>query len=107
MPDPSDDLFKALTDPTRRRILDLLQERGALTVGELAAAFPELVTSGISKHLMMLRAVGLVAARRRGRQQVYRMKPQALTDALAPWLARYEPYWSDALDRLRRLAEEP
>jgi DNA-binding transcriptional ArsR family regulator len=106
LPDPSDDLFKALADPTRRRILDLLQERGALTVGELATAFPELVSSGISKHLMTLRAVGLVAARRRGRQQVYRLQPQVLADAMAPWLARYEPYWSDALERLRRLAEE-
>jgi DNA-binding transcriptional ArsR family regulator len=106
LPDPSDDLFKALADPTRRRILDLLQERGALSVGELAAAFPELVSSGISKHLMSLRAAGLVAARRKGRQQVYRLKAQALADALAPWLARYEPHWSEALERLRKLAED-
>lgn len=94
-----------LADPTRRRILDLLAERGALTVGELAAEFPDLVASGVSKHLMGLRASGLVSATRQGRQQLYRLNADAMADALAPWLAKYEPYWSDALERLRRLAE--
>ena len=105
MPDTSDDLFRLLADPTRRRILDLLAERGELTVGELAAQFPDLVASGISKHLMSLRAAGLVTATRRGRQQLYRVEADTLADALAPWLAKYEPYWSAALDRLRDLAE--
>jgi DNA-binding transcriptional ArsR family regulator len=94
-----------LADPTRRRILDVLFERGPLTVSELAAEFPELVSSGISKHLMSLRATGLVTATRRGRQQIYRIDADALTDGLAPWLAKYERYWSAALGRLRDLAE--
>lgn len=106
-PSSSDDLFRALADPTRRRVLDLLTERGTLTVGQLAAEFPDLAASGISKHLMMLRAVGLVQARRRGRQQFYRVNSIALADALAPWLAKYEPFWSAALERLRSRAEEP
>jgi DNA-binding transcriptional ArsR family regulator len=104
--DASDHLFRALADPTRRRMLDLLQERGALTVSELAAEFPDLVTSTVSKHLMALRAAKLVSSRRRGRQQVYRIKASDMADALAPWLARYEPYWSAALDKLRKLAED-
>ena len=49
MPRSSDDLFRALADPTRRRILDLLAERGTATVGELADQFPDLVASGISE----------------------------------------------------------
>ncbi len=105
MPSTSDDLFRGLADPTRRRILDLLAERGTLTVSQLAAEFPDLVASGISKHLMVLRAAGLVTATRQGRQQLYRIDADALADALAPWLAKYEPYWSDALERLRDLAE--
>ena len=105
MPRSSDDLFRALADPTRRRILDLLAERGTATVGELAAQFPDLVVSGISKHLMALRAAGLVTATRRGRQQLYRLDADAFADALAPWLAKYEPYWSAALQRLGQLAE--
>lgn len=100
-----DNLFRALADPTRRRILDLLAERGPLTVRELAAEFPELVASGISKHLMGLRAAGLVHATRNGREQLHRLEGQAFIEALAPWLALYEPYWTDALERLRGLAE--
>ena len=104
-PSARDDLFRTLADPTRRRILDLLAERGPLSVGELAAEFPDLVASGISKHLMGLRAAGLVHATRQGRRQVYRVNAAALAEVLAPWLAKYEPYWSAALERLRDLAE--
>ena len=105
MPSSGDNLFRALADPTRRRILDLLAEHGTLTVGEIVAAFPDLVASGISKHLMFLRAAGLVTAARRGRQRLYRIDAGGLSDVLAPWLAKYEPYWSDALERLRAVAE--
>lgn len=106
MTSATDDLFRALADPTRRRILDLLAEHGTLTVGELAAAFPELIPSGISKHLMHLRAAGFVSATRAGRRQFYRIEPTAISDALSPWLARYEPFLTSALDRLRDLAEQ-
>jgi DNA-binding transcriptional ArsR family regulator len=95
-----------LADPTRRLILDLLAERGPLTVGQLAAEFPDLVASGISKHLMSLRAAGLVYATRRGRRQIYQLEPGALAAGLAPWIAKYEKYWSAALERLRDLAQE-
>ena len=105
MPSKSDVLFRILADPTRRLILDLLAQRGPLTVGQLAAEFPDLVASGISKHLMGLRAAGLVNATPCGRQRLYSIDADAFSEALAPWLARYEPYWSAALTRLRDLAE--
>jgi DNA-binding transcriptional ArsR family regulator len=105
MPDSSENLFRILGDSTRRHILDLLAERGPLTVGQLAAEFPDLVSSGISKHLMSLRAAGLVSATRRGREQVYQLVPDVLAAGLAPWLAKYERYWSAALERLRDLAQ--
>lgn len=101
----SDELFRMLADPTRRRLLDLLAERGEQSVGELAAEFPGLVTSGISKHLMALRATGLVHAAKEGRHRRYRLDAGAMADALAPWLATYERYWSGALERLRDVAE--
>lgn len=107
MTDSSDDLFRVLADPTRRRILDLLAEHGTLSVGQLAAKFPDLVSSGISKHLMALRAAGLVTATRQGRNQLYRIEADGFSRALGPWLARYETYWSTSLDRLRNLAESP
>src|SRR3984957_11745361 len=99
MADKSDALFRALGDPTRRRILDLLAERGNLMVSELVAEFPDLVASGISKHLMSLRAAGLVSAMRQGREQIYQLEPDALAAGLAPWIAKYERYWSAALER--------
>src|ERR1700738_4375649 len=99
-------LFRTVADPTRRHILDLLAERGPLTVGQLAAEFPDLVASGISKHLMSLRAASLVSATRRGRQQIYRLEPDALVAGLTPWIAKYEQYWSAALERLRIVAQE-
>jgi DNA-binding transcriptional ArsR family regulator len=101
----SDDLFRALADPTRRGILDLLAEHGLMTVSELAAQFPGLVASGISKHLMALRAAGLVTATRQGRNQLYAIDADAMSRALAPWLARYEAYWAQALTRLRAVAD--
>lgn len=106
MASDSDALFRILADPTRRQILDLLAEQGPLTVGELAAEFPRLVTSGISKHLMSLREANLVSATRRGRQQIYQLEPATLAAALTPWLTKYERYWSTALERLRDLAQE-
>jgi DNA-binding transcriptional ArsR family regulator len=103
----TDDLFRALADPTRRRILDLLADHRSLTVSELAGQFPDLVASGISKHLMALRAVGLVTATKQGRNQVYAIDADAMTEALSPWLAKYEAYWSGALTRLHTLAADP
>lgn len=101
----ADELFRALADPTRRRMLDLLAECGPMTVGELANRFPDLVASGISKHLMVLRAASLVTATRQGRQQIYTINADVLGAVLAPWLAKYEPYWTDALERLRDAVE--
>src|SRR5262249_38608658 len=102
----ADTLFKVLADPTRRRMLDLLAANGPLNVSQLAAEFPDLVTSGISKHLMGLRAPGLVHAARDGRQQIYSLNAKAVTGTLTPWLAKYERYAEAALERLRQAAEE-
>jgi DNA-binding transcriptional ArsR family regulator len=102
----TDMLFRMLADPTRRRILDLLAERGPLNVTQLAEEFPDLVASGISKHLMGLRGAGLVQANREGRQQIYALEAQAMHDALTPWLKKYDRFWQLALERLRDLAED-
>lgn len=104
--DRTDALFKILADPTRRRILDYLAERGPLNVTELAAQFPGLVTSGISKHLMGLRSAGLVHANREGRRQIYSLDGAAMSGALQPWLKKYDRFWGRALERLRQLAED-
>jgi len=102
----TDTLFRMLADPTRRHILDLLAERGPLNVTELAADFPDLVASGISKHLMGLRSAGLVQSSRQGRRQIYTLEAAAMKEALTPWLRKYDRFWQDALERLRDLAED-
>lgn len=101
----TDTLFKILADPTRRRILDLLAEQGPLNVTELSAEFPDLVASGISKHLMGLRSAGLVHANREGRQQVYSLDAVAIAGPLAAWLKKYDHFWGGALEQLRQLVE--
>lgn len=100
------DAFRAIADPTRRRMLDLLAARDSMTVSELSTEFPELVASGISKHLMTLRAAGLVVAQKQGRNQRYRIDPDGLGAALSSWAARYEAYWTTTLDKLRDVATE-
>ena len=97
--------LQALAEPHRVAILDVLRE-GETPVGQLASRLGQ-SQPGISKHLMVLRQARLVTARRRGRERLYRIDARAMADALAPWLARYEPYWSAALERLRRLVEAP
>ena len=67
-----------------------LQNEARSTVSQLAGEFPDLVASGISKHLMGLRATGLVTSQRVGRQQHYRLEGETLASMLAPWMARYE-----------------
>ncbi len=105
-PDATDDAFRALADPTRRRILDLIAEHDRLSVGELAAHFPALVESGISKHLMVLRAAHLVVAEREGRRRIYRLDGEGLARALQPWMRRYESLWDRPLALLQSLAED-
>ena len=102
----TDAVFRTLADSTRRQILDLLAERGPLSVSQLACEFPDLVSSGISKHLMSLRGARLVSAERQGRKQIYRLEPRVLAAGLAPWMAKYEKYWIPALNRLRELASQ-
>ena len=100
------EVYRALADPTRRRILDHLAERGPLNVTDLAAKFPDLVASGISKHLMGLRSAGFVHATRDGRQQIYAVDRRAITGRLAPWLKKYDRFWGEALERLRDAVED-
>lgn len=77
-----DDLFRAIADPTRRRILELLSDRER-TAGEIADVFP-IAFSSVSRHLSILRAAGLVATRRNGQNIHYRLNTTVVQD-----LARY------------------
>jgi DNA-binding transcriptional ArsR family regulator len=93
------EVFDVLTDPSRRRILDLLREREHL-VGELVSDLG-LSQPGVSKHLRVLRDAGLVRVRVDAQRRWYGLDPAPLAE-VDRWLAPYRRYWADRLDLLER-----
>jgi DNA-binding transcriptional ArsR family regulator len=104
LPDDSlDAAWRALADPTRRAILDLLRER-AMTTGELADQF-ELSRFGVMKHLGVLVDAGLVTVRREGRQRWNELNPMPIHLIYRRWIRPFETDAADRLLRLKRHAE--
>lgn len=91
--------FDALSEPNRRRILDLLRG-GERPAGDLVEAL-EISQPGVSKHLRVLREAGLVSVRGDGQRRLYSLRPGPLAEVDA-WLAPYRRLWSTSLDRLER-----
>ena len=91
------DVFRAISDPNRRRLLDLLA-RGERPVSHLAKSF-EVSLPAVSQHLKVLKDVALVKERRAGRQRLYRMNPEPLKEVLE-WVGYYERFWTEKLDAL-------
>jgi DNA-binding transcriptional ArsR family regulator len=96
-------VFRAIADPTRREILGMLRGR-PYSVGEIAANF-RTSRPAISKHLRMLRAVGLVATTRRGNARICALDAEPLR-AVSNWISDYEAYWSKTLQSLKRYVED-
>jgi DNA-binding transcriptional ArsR family regulator len=97
------DVFQAIADPTRRRILDLLSG-GEQPVAALAGQFP-VTLSAISQHMRVLREAGLVTVRRVGRERRYRLNAVALRE-VAAWIRHYERFWGEKLAALGEQLEE-
>ena len=95
-----DSLFQALSDPTRRAMLQALA-RQPRTVGELAAPF-EISLAGASKHIQALERAGLIQREVQGRVHTCRLDARPL-HAGAEWLRRYERFWTGKLDALEAL----
>jgi len=95
--------FEALAEPTRRRILDLLLVQPRL-VGELADLL-KISQPGVSKHLRVLREVGLVNVRQDAQRHWYELRPEPLAQVDA-WLAPYRHLMEERFDRLDNLLEE-
>lgn len=99
-----DRTFHALADPTRRAILARLGDADSLSISQLADPFP-VTLPAIMKHLDVLSDAGLVARSKNGRTVACRLEPEPMQAAMA-WLAHYQRFWSDNLDRLAALVEE-
>lgn len=95
--------FTALSDPTRRAILERLA-LGEASVSELAAPFA-MSQQAVSKHLAYLERAQLVTKRRTGRQHVCTLDAGALDEVMA-WVAKTRAFWSESFDRLEALARE-
>jgi ArsR family transcriptional regulator, cadmium/lead-responsive transcriptional repressor len=99
-----DELWAAVADPTRRRLLDVLLARGDATATMLAAELP-VTRQGIAKHLAVLDRAGLVESRRQGREVLYAVRPDEL-DAAMRRMAQVASEWDARLHAIKRLAED-
>ena len=95
--------FHALSDPTRRAVLDLLRH-GAQPAGQIAGAFP-VSRPAISKHLRQLRRARLVIESRRGRHRYYQLNAGPLK-AVDSWLDQYRKFWQMNLTNLKNFVEQ-
>jgi DNA-binding transcriptional ArsR family regulator len=98
-----DELWAAVADPTRRRLLDALLAHGEATATTLADELP-ITRQAVAKHLAVLERAGLVDSRRLGREVRYAVRPERL-DAATEWLARVAAEWDQRLGAIKRLAE--
>jgi DNA-binding transcriptional ArsR family regulator len=96
--------FAALADPTRRAIVDRLADETELAVTEIAAPFAVSLPA-VMKHLDVLARAKLIERNKTGRTVRCRLKPEPMETAML-WLARYERFWTEQLDRLAAFVEE-
>jgi DNA-binding transcriptional ArsR family regulator len=94
-----DEVFAALSDPTRRAVIRSLSQDGPSTLTELAGRLP-VTRQAVTKHLEALEQAGLVASDARGRGARYRLTPRPMTDAMR-WMADVGGEWDDRLEALR------
>ena len=96
-----DDVFKALADPTRRRLLDELFEEDGQTLSALEQRLP-MSRFGVAKHLKVLEGAGLVTTRKRGREKLHFLNPVPIREVHDRWVSKYAEPWASALTGLKR-----
>ncbi|MFD2614416.1 ArsR/SmtB family transcription factor [Paenibacillus gansuensis] len=98
------DVFDAIADPSRRKLIRLLSEARELPLHELTAQF-QMGRTAVSKHLTILKEAGLVLDRKVGRETRYRLNASPLRE-VQDWVAFYNKFWNENLMRLGQLLEE-
>jgi DNA-binding transcriptional ArsR family regulator len=96
-----DDVFKALADPTRRRLLDELFVQDGQTLSALEQRLP-MTRFGVAKHLKVLEEAGLVTTQRRGREKLHFLNPVPIREVHDRWVSKYAEPWASALTELKR-----
>jgi DNA-binding transcriptional ArsR family regulator len=97
------DAFNAIAEPRRREIIDVLRGGRAHAVGELVKRL-QIPQPAVSKHLGVLRRVGIVSVSRHGRRRMYRLNAEELKP-VHDWVKIYEGFWTHQLDRIKDRAE--
>jgi len=100
-----DKVFKALADPTRRHLLDLLFARDGQTLTELESGLA-MTRFGVMKHLKLLEEAGLVVSRKVGRSRVHHLNPVPIREIHDRWIDKYTETRASALADLKRQLEE-
>lgn len=100
-----DHVWKALSDSTRREILDLLRD-GPRQTTDIVERFPRLSRFGVMKHLDVLREAGLVNTRSEGRRRINSLNVAPIRQILERWINKYEAYWTNTLLRVKESAED-
>ncbi len=102
-----DRVFKALADPTRRRLLDSLRARGGQTLGELCSRL-SMSRQAVTQHLSKLERANLVSAVRRGREKLHYLNPVPIHEIYNRWIEKYQRQHLDVLQDLKnKLEGEP
>jgi uncharacterized protein YndB with AHSA1/START domain/DNA-binding transcriptional ArsR family regulator len=96
-----DEVFKALADTSRRRLLDKLFKRDGQTLGELEAHLPEMTRFGVMKHLRVLEDAGLVTTQKVGREKLHYLNPVPIRRILDRWTSKYAKPFTRALADLK------
>jgi DNA-binding transcriptional ArsR family regulator len=102
--DDLDDVWKALSDRTRRSILDLLR-KGPRTTTQIVEAFPHLTRFGVMKHIDVLREAHLIHTREERRQRINSLNVVPIRQIYERWVGRFEELWASHLLRLKEEAE--
>ncbi len=102
--DELDGVWKALSDSTRRSILDLLRS-GPRTTTQIVEAFPHLSRFGVMKHLEVLREAGLIHTRDESRQRINSLNVVPIRQIYERWVGRFEELWTSHLLRIKEDAE--
>ena len=100
-----DTLFKALADPSRRRLLDMLHANDGRTLNELCE-YLDMTRQGVTQHLDVLEAANLVAVVWRGREKLHFLNPIPLQDIYERWIAKFEKPRLKALSKLKQKLEK-
>jgi DNA-binding transcriptional ArsR family regulator len=104
VPDELDAVWKALSDSTRRSILDLLRQ-GPRTTTQIVDAFPHLSRFGVMKHIEVLREACLIHTREERRQRINSLNVVPIRQIYERWVGRFEELWVSHLLRIKEDAE--